>query len=240
LLGLTLGDAIEHLYRYGKLEDSIVKALSVGSRARLLRVLEVLEGEGVVQRAEEAYVLVDPLRGLEVLNSLRCVDVSRLTRFIEWSDFEEFVARVLSEEGYRVFRDVRRTSISRFQIDVLGLDPSRGIGLVVECKRWQRVLSSMSRLAEAARSHVERTRKLVRVCEWVAVSMPELRRVRELLPVIVTLAQPSIPIVEGVPIVSVATLRDFARNAEDYAEELEAVRIENRCWVRGGSTCGST
>ena len=231
MLGLTLGDAIEHLYRYGKLEEDIIRALSIGSRSKLLKVLEVLEGEGAVHRDEGAYVLVDPLRGLEILNALQCVDVSRLTRFIEWSDFEEFVARVLSEEGYDVFRDVKRTSIARFQIDVLGLDTSSGMGLVIECKRWQRVLSSMSRLAEAARSHVERTRKLVKVCEWVAVSIPKLRKVRELVPIIVTLAQPLIPIIEGVPIVSVATLRDFVRNADSYVDELGAVRIENRCFV---------
>ncbi len=230
MVGLTLGDAIEHLFRFKKLEPSIVKALSPGSRAKLEVLLGNLEDLGVVARVGEEYVLIDSLKALELVHKLGVVDVSRLLRFIEWSEFEEFVAKVLEEEGYEVFRDLKRTSISRFQIDVLGIDRSRALGLVVECKRWSRVLSSLARLAEAARNHVERVKKLVKVCEWIAVSIPSLRRVRVFVPLIVTLAQPPIPVLEGVPIASVVTLRDFVSKALDYVEELGAICIENRCF----------
>ncbi len=230
MIGLTLSDALEHLFRFGRLEPEIAKALSPSHRARLRELIEALESCGAATVRNEEVLLLNPLKALEVAR-LFGVDISRLLPFVDWSEFEDFVAEVLREEGFEAFRDVKRTSISRFQIDVLGIDPSKGVGLVIECKRWRRVLSSMARLAEAARSHVERVRKLVKVCEWVCVSIPLLRRAKVLIPVIVTLAQPPIPVVEGVPVVSVATLRDFLRNAVDYVEELGVERIENRCFV---------
>lgn len=234
MLGLTLGDALEHLFRFRSLERGLVKAVSLSDRRRLEEALSVLEEMRVVTRVGDEYRLVDPLRAVEILQGMG-VDVSRMIRFVEWRDFEKYIAEVLEEEGYEVFHDVKRSSVKRFQIDVLAINTSSRIALVVECKRWSRTLSALAKLVEAARNHLSRVRKLAQSCEWVAVSIPALRRARILVPVIVTLAQPQNPVIEGVPIVSVLTLRDFVRNAPDYIEELGCIYEKNRCFVESHS-----
>jgi len=230
LLGLTLLDALEHLLRFRSLRDDLVKAVSLSDRMKLEEILGKLVDLRVVAKVGEEYRLVNSLRALEVVHGMG-IDVSRLLRFVEWQEFEKYVAEVLEEEGYEVFHNVKRDSVKRFQIDVLAVNSLSRVALVVECKRWSRVLSSLAKLVDAARNHVARVKKLAQTCEWIAVSIPSIRRARIFVPVIVTLAQPQNPVVEGVPVTSVVTLRDFARKVMDYVEELGCAYEKNRCFV---------
>jgi len=104
---------------------------------------------------EEVIVVVNSIE-LAIALSERGVELKRISEHLNWRDFEAFTSRILEESGYQCSpRRVKLTTPVRFEIDVIGVDPISGIGLVVDCKHWS--IASRSRLVEAAERHYERT-----------------------------------------------------------------------------------
>ncbi len=228
---LRLHDALEHLFRYRSLEKELIKALPLTERRKLEEILKLSIERSYVSELEDRYALLDPLGLLTELTS-RGLDVGRLVDFIEWSEFEDYVAHTLKLSGFETYVDYQHRGLVRFQIDVLGLDTISKIGLVIECKHWRRIYKQRNKLADAVKEHIRRIERLVKFCEWVAINIPAIRRVRIFIPALIVLRPLTPKVVDGVPIVALSELSDFVNNLESYVDELDIRRYENRCYVR--------
>ena len=227
MYGLALSDLLHMLFRYSKITSHEISLASPLSRKRLESILSTLINEGAAEARGDEYVLLDLLKALSILQTLG-IDPSPYADYIDWSDFESYVASILEDMGFETHLDVRNTSIKRFQIDVLGIDPITHRGLIVECKHWSRARPRA--LQEEAERLVKRSKRFVDSCEWIAVRIPSIRRVRVFIPVIVSIRGLSPPVVLGIPVVEVFKLRDFVENLESYVEELGLLTLDNRCF----------
>jgi hypothetical protein len=205
----------------------------VGEVASLLGYSESLVTE-VVKRYSDLVKLVGG--EIVVVNSIelaltlseRGVELKRISEYLDWRDFEAFTSRILEESGYQVERSVKLTTPVRFEIDVLGIDPVSGIGLVVDCKHWS--IASRSRLLEAAERHYERVEKLVKYYSRVKQLYRVLEKATRLVPVVITLTTPSIRVYSRVLFASIrelpALLRDLHVVLDHYeVEPISAPKI---------------
>jgi hypothetical protein len=156
---------------------------------------------------------------LALLLSERGVELKRISEYLDWRDFEVFSSRILEEFGYIVERGVTLTSPVRFEIDVLGVDPTSGLGLVIDCKHWS--LATRSRLVEAAARHAERVDKLVKYYSRAKQKYRVLEKASKLLPLIVTLLTPRIRVHENVLFVSIRELPVLLRDIHLVLDQYE-------------------
>lgn len=228
---LRLGDILEHMFRYRALERKLIDTLPLIERRKIEEILIQAVERGYVSVVNDKYVLVDPLEMVVYLITLGFSDIERLVNFIDWSEFENYIAQVLQLAGFDVYSNYQHRGLVRFQIDVLGLDSVRKLGLVIECKHWRSIRKYGAKLIEAARNHIRRVEQLIKFCEWVVINIPTLRRIKTLIPVIVVLKSDTQKVVDNIPIVSITELRDFLLNIEKYVDELELKAYSNKCYV---------
>ncbi len=225
---ITFTDVLENLFRRGFIDLNTLENLPSTTRSKVVEILDILVGEGSVQNLGNGYRLVRRVEALLTLVRLG-LDESRFLPYIEWNEFEEYVARVLDEAGFEVLRNVRKDPPKGFQIDVLALDPGAGIALSIECKQWRYVRGFSRKILEIVSQHVERTKRFVESCEWFATRIPSLRKISVVVPTVLTLRRSRYKVVNGVPIVPMVELNDFVTNIRRYVDELELLCIENRC-----------
>jgi hypothetical protein len=191
-------------------------------------VTEVVERYSNLVKLVGGEIVVVNLIELALTLSERGVELKRISEYLDWRDFEAFTSRILEESGYQVERSVKLTTPVRFEIDVLGIDPVSGIGLVVDCKHWS--IASRSRLLEAAERHYERVEKLVKYYSRVKQLYRVLEKATRLVPVVITLTTPSIRVYSGVLFASIrelpALLRDLHVVLDHYeVEPISAPKI---------------
>jgi hypothetical protein len=200
----------------------------VGEVASLLGYSESLVTE-VVERYSDLVKLVGEevivVNSIELALTLseRGVELKRISEYLNWRDFEAFTSRILEESGYQVERSVKLTTPVRFEIDVLGIDPVSGIGLVVDCKHWS--IASRSRLLEAAERHYERVEKLVKYYSRVKQLYRVLEKATRLVPVVITLTTPSIRVYSRVLFASIRELPAFLRDLHVILDHYEVEPI---------------
>lgn len=186
-----LADIIEALLR--KREGLLSELLPYPvDREILLHTLSSLPGVVV---EGEGYRVVDPL-ALAVHGLRRGVYFRRIAGLVDWRDFEKVSMEVLAAHGYIVYHSVAASKPRRFEIDVVGIDTGSWRAIVIDCKHWRHGLSP-SMLVDVARKHVERTVKLLRYRDWLRSKYPLIPRIREAVPMIVTLRTPRLRIVDG-------------------------------------------
>jgi hypothetical protein len=172
-------------------------------------VIEVVNNySDLVKLVNEEVIVVKPIE-LAIALSERGVELKRISEHLDWRDFEAFTSRILEESGYSVHRGVKLTTPVRFEIDVIGVDPVSGIGLIVDCKHWS--IASRSRLVEAAERHYERTCKLVKYYSRVKQLYRALEKATRLLPLVITLTTPSIRVHSKVLFASIRELPALLR-----------------------------
>ncbi len=171
------------------------------------KALASLIAEGIIERDGEEYVVKDR-SSLALYLALEGVDERYVSKWLDWRDFEEFVAKIFEEAGFEVRRDVKLLTKGGFQIDVLALDPPE-LALAIECKRWEKNKT----FKEIVREHLERTAKLAE--KWHLLFN---RCVRRLVPVMVTLSGRK-GIYEGVIVVPIRHIRGFTRELDQLSYE---------------------
>lgn len=181
-------------------------------------VVEIAEKYGdFIRLSGEELVVVNPLE-LALLLTERGVELKRISEYLDWRDFEIFSSRILEEFGYTVARSVKLTTPVKFEIDVFGVDPASGLGLVIDCKHWS--LATRSRLVEAATRHAERVSKLVKYYSRVKQRYRVLEKASRLIPLIITLVTPRVRVHSNVLFVSIrelpALLRDIHIVLDQY------------------------
>jgi hypothetical protein len=147
------------------------------------------------------------------------IDFERVGRALGWLEFEEMVAYVFEENGYRVSKRFRFTADGRrWEIDVLAL--RRPLIVCAECKHWSRGLGNMTarRIAE---THMEKVRVLsqnvgnlesrLRLEGWNKATV---------VPIALSLQPARNKIYRRIPVVSIFELPDFISEFEGQMEWL--------------------
>jgi Holliday junction resolvase-like predicted endonuclease len=154
-------------------------------------------------------------------------DPENVARQLRWQEFEGIVARILGLEGYAtanhfIFRHASR----RYEIDVLGA--KEPMVLCVDCKHWHHGWAP-SKIMAAARNQLVRVQSLSEVFAFYGKKhrIVGWRSVR-LLPIVLTLADVSMKLMDGVPIVSALRIRDFLCQVSPWIETLRFVDVPAR------------
>ena len=187
--------------------------------------LHELEEAGAVTLAgEEIHVTPEQRLRIAELAIIQGSDPERVARELRWQEFENLTGQILRREGYAtanhfVFKHYGR----KYEIDVLGAkEPTV---LCIDCKHWHHG-SAPSKIAAAARNQLIRTQSLSEVFHsygkkhhlvgWKSV---------QLLPIVLTLADLSSNLFDGVPVVSAFRLRDFLCQVGPWVDRLRFVDV---------------
>jgi len=140
-----------------------------------------------------------------------------VARTLDWQEFESFTEECLDEAGYKVEKNVRTREEGRVrEVDVVA---ARGnLVLCIDCKHWNSP-SYPSKFTRALKHQLEATYALLR----------ELRQ-KETgsalgLPVVLTLLEPRAKLRNGVVLLSIDQLSDFAENLARFSESLPFISV---------------
>jgi len=135
------------------------------------------------------------------------VDPKKVSRFLEWQEFEDFAEDMLSENGFSTRKHlVFKSSLGRREIDIFAWNDT--FTLAVDCKHWVSGLSR-GRMRDAAQAQVERASALANRPELLHRLNISNAEDRSIMPVILTLGELRDRLIDGVPIVSVSRLLNF-------------------------------
>ena len=118
--------------------------------------------------------------------------IEDVSEYLTWRDFESLTGLILEEKDFDVTKNIILTK-PRMEIDVIG--KKMDIALVIDCKHWKTM--SKSALDEIVKKQIERVKRCV-TDESISA-----------LPVIVTLHQEEVQLVDNVPIVPIMKLSSF-------------------------------
>ncbi len=214
----TLLVLLEESRRRDFVENSLLKEKTGIVGDFLLNVLRVLEEKGLVL-LEGGGVTISSRLGL-VEEALKYgIPVDKASLYLDWRDFEALSSKYLEAHGYRVYRNIRLPPPRGFEVDVLGVGPRYTI--VVDCKHWSPGYSKRWKLRKAAEEHLERTKRLAKRLWLVARRYgEELKRIKLLIPVIVTLTDPGLRSYSGVLISPINLFNNLLLNIDVVVEEL--------------------
>jgi Holliday junction resolvase-like predicted endonuclease len=153
-------------------------------------------------------------------------DPQKISRTLDWKEFEDFAEESLERNGFRTAKHVLfKSRIGRREIDLLAWNDS--LLLAIDCKHWLRGLSH-SRARQVVQAQVERAEALAEQCDLLkkrGVSEPGSRF---LMPAILCLSEPHEGIVDGVPIVAVSRLISFLYGVSPLDENLRSIPVNSR------------
>ena len=134
------------------------------------------------------------------------VPIEEASRDVDWKDFEGLVAEVLESKNFEVVRNFRMKKPT-MEIDVVGIRLDTAV--LIDCKHWKRM--SNSALEEIVQKQVERVKHYVSITDEIMAA-----------PVIVTLYQEGVKLINKVPIVPIMQFSSFI---DEFYGNLENIRI---------------
>jgi len=180
---------------------------------------ELVDSIPYVEVVDGKLVIRDRLR-LALYFLEKGVSVKRLSRYLDWSDFEKMSAEILGRHGYVVASNVLFTRPRRLEIDVVGVDTGCGRAVVIDCKHWRHGISPSS-IIEHGRRHIDRTMKFLRYRSWLYSRYPYFSKVRYAVPVLVTFTTPRLRSVDNrVLVVSISELNNLLQDLHLVLEEM--------------------
>ena len=135
------------------------------------------------------------------------VPIEEASRDVDWKDFEGLVAEILESKNFEVTRNFRMKNPT-MEIDVVGIH--LGTAILVDCKHWKRM--SNSALENIVLKQIDRVKHYVAVTDEVMAA-----------PVIVTLYQEGVKLVNKVPIVPIMQFSSFIDEFYGNLEEIRTV-----------------
>ena len=133
------------------------------------------------------------------------VPIEEASRDVDWKDFEGLVAEVLESKNFEVVRNFRMKKPT-MEIDVVGIRLDTAV--LIDCKHWKRM--SNSALEGIVQKQVERVKHYVSITDEIMA-----------VPVIVTLYQESVKLINKVPIVPIMQFSSFI---DEFYGNLENIR----------------
>ena len=134
------------------------------------------------------------------------VPIEEASRDVDWKDFEGLVAEVLESKNFEVVRNFRMKKPT-MEIDVVGIRLDTAV--LIDCKHWKRM--SNSALEGIVQKQVERVKHYVSITDEIMAA-----------PVIVTLYQESVKLINKVPIVPIMQFSSFI---DEFYGNLDNIRI---------------
>ena len=130
--------------------------------------------------------------------------IEDVSEYLTWRDFEVITGIVLEENDFDVTKNLVLTK-PRMEIDVIG--KKMNLALLIDCKHWKNMTKSA--LDEIVKKQIERVKRYV-ADEGITA-----------LPVIVTLHQEGIQLVDNVPIVPIMKLTSFL---DEFVGNLDSLK----------------
>ena len=134
------------------------------------------------------------------------VPIEEASRDVDWKDFEGLVAEVLESKNFEVVRNFRMKKPT-MEIDVVGIRLDTAV--LIDCKHWKRM--SNSALEGIVQKQVKRVKHYVSITDEIMA-----------VPVIVTLYQESVKLINKVPIVPIMQFSSFI---DEFYGNLDNIRI---------------
>lgn len=192
-------------------------------RSLVKESLLMLQETGVLT-VEDETILVSPEERLRIaeLAIAAGADPEKVARELRWQEFESLTNRLLSRDGFATVNHfVFKAEGRRLEIDVVGA--KEPMMLCIDCKHWHYGWHP-SKIAAAARNQMLRVLSLSQVLPVYTAKLPIGKwRSARLLPIVVTLADVSSKLVEGVPVVSALRLRSFLSELSPWVDNLRFV-----------------
>ena len=135
------------------------------------------------------------------------VPIEEASRDIDWRDFEGLVAEILESKNFEVARNFRMKKPT-MEIDVVGIH--LGTAVLIDCKHWKRMTNSA--LENIVLKQIDRVKHYVTKTDEVMAA-----------PVIVTLYQEGVKLVNKVPIVPIMQFSSFIDEFYGNLEEIRTV-----------------
>ncbi len=134
------------------------------------------------------------------------VPIEEASRDVDWKDFEGLVAEILESKNFEVVRNFRMKKPT-MEIDVVGIRLDTAV--LIDCKHWKRM--SNSALEEIVQKQIERVKHYVSITDEIMAA-----------PVIVSLYQEGVKLINKVPIVPIMQFSSFI---DEFYGNLENIRI---------------
>ena len=134
------------------------------------------------------------------------VPIEEASRDVDWKDFEGLVAEILESKNFEVVRNFRMKKPT-MEIDVVGI--RLDMAVLIDCKHWKRM--SNSALEEIVQKQIERVKHYVSITDEIMAA-----------PVIVTLYQEGVKLINKVPIVPIMQFSSFI---DEFYGNLDNIRI---------------
>ena len=135
------------------------------------------------------------------------VPIEEASRDVDWIDFEGLVAEILESKNFEVTRNFRMKKPT-MEIDVVGIH--LGTAVLIDCKHWKRMTNSA--LENIVLKQIDRVKHYVTKTDEVMAA-----------PVIVTLYQEGVKLVNKVPIVPIMQFSSFIDEFYGNLEEIRTV-----------------
>ena len=135
------------------------------------------------------------------------VPIEEASRDVDWKDFEGLVAEILESKNFEVTRNFRMKNPT-MEIDVVGIHLDTAV--LIDCKHWKRMTNSA--LENIVLKQIDRVKHYVTITDEVMAA-----------PVIVTLYQEGVKLVNKVPIVPIMQFSSFIDEFYGNLEEIRTV-----------------
>ena len=135
------------------------------------------------------------------------VPIEEASRDVDWKDFEGLVDEILESKNFEVTRNFRMKKPT-MEIDVVGIH--LGTAVLIDCKHWKRMTNSA--LENIVLKQIDRVKHYVTKTDEVMAA-----------PVIVTLYQEGVKLVNKVPIVPIMQFSSFIDEFYGNLEEIRTV-----------------
>jgi len=139
----------------------------------------------------------------------RGCDPERLSKKIQWNDFELFTSLLIESAGYSYERNVVFTN-PRIQIDVIGF--YRKIALLIDCKHWMKIHGF--NISKFSSNQIRRAE----------VFLDKRKEVESAIPIIVTLHEYDYSFFDKIPIVPISRFKEFLENFPLYVDTLHCIQ----------------
>ena len=190
--------------------DKFQKLCKISSKATTREVVNYLINSGIGQLSEESILFSskDKLNTILLAINKGC-DPERLSKNIQWNDFELFTSQLIESAGYSFERNVVFTK-PRIQIDVIGI--YHKIALLIDCKHWMKIHGF--NIAKFSSNQIRRAE----------VFLDKRKDIESAVPIIVTLHEYDCNFFDKVPIVPISKFKEFLQNFPLYLERLHLIQ----------------
>jgi len=190
--------------------DKFQKICEITSKTATREVLDYLVNSGIGQLSDSSvhFSSRDKLNTILLAMNKGC-DPERLSKMIQWNDFELFTSLLIESAGYPFEKNVFFTK-PRIQIDVIGF--YHKIALLIDCKHWMKIHGF--NIAKFSSSQIRRAE----------IYLDKRKDIEAAIPIIVILHEHDCNYFDRVPIVPISKFKEFLQNFPFYLDRLHLIQ----------------